>query len=64
MDLSDIEELGELQALKAELAELLAAEDVAPLPLPWTREAPLECSSGRTCGLRHSQRRPGVRVAN
>jgi uncharacterized protein DUF6325 len=29
MELSDIEELGELQALEAQLAELLAAEDVA-----------------------------------
>ena len=31
MELSDIEELGELAALEAELAELLAAEDVAHL---------------------------------
>jgi|SRR5580765_3607956 hypothetical protein len=31
MELSDIEELGELQALEAQLAELLAAEDVANL---------------------------------
>jgi hypothetical protein len=31
MELSDIESLGELQALEAELAELLAAEDVAHL---------------------------------
>ena len=31
MELSDIEELGELQALEAELAELLAADDVAHL---------------------------------
>ena len=30
-ELSDIEELGELQAVEAELAELLAAEDVAHL---------------------------------
>ena len=31
MELSDIEELGELQAIEAELAELLAEEDVAHL---------------------------------
>jgi hypothetical protein len=31
MELSDVEELGELQALEAELAELLAEEDVADL---------------------------------
>ena len=31
MELSDIEELGELEALESELAELLAAEDVANL---------------------------------
>jgi hypothetical protein len=31
MELSDIEELGELQAIEAELAELLAEEDVANL---------------------------------
>ena len=31
MELSDVEELGELEALEAELAELLAAEDVAHL---------------------------------
>ncbi len=31
MELSDIDELGELQRLEAELAELLAAEDVAHL---------------------------------
>src|SRR6188472_2847068 len=31
MELSDIEELGELQALEAELAELLAEEDVVNL---------------------------------
>jgi Family of unknown function (DUF6325) len=31
MELSDIDELGELEALESELAELLAAEDVAHL---------------------------------
>jgi hypothetical protein len=31
MELSDLDDLGELQALEAELAELLAAEDVANL---------------------------------
>src|SRR3954453_2535775 len=31
MELSDVPELGELQAIEAELAELLAAEDVADL---------------------------------
>ena len=31
LELSDIEELGELQALEAQLAELLAADDVAHL---------------------------------
>ena len=36
-------ELGELQALEAELAELLAADDVGTSPPPWTRAAPPAC---------------------
>jgi hypothetical protein len=64
MELADVGELGELQALEAQLAELLAEEDVEHLAAAWSREALPECSSGRTCGLRHSHRRRGVRVAN
>ena len=43
MELSDIEELGPLQAVEAGLAELLAAEESSTSPLPWSREAPQEC---------------------
>src|SRR5438034_2177633 len=39
MELSDIQELGELQVLETELAELLAADDVANLAAQWIRAA-------------------------
>ena len=39
MELSDIAELGDLQALEAQLAELLAEEDVAISLRRWTRTA-------------------------
>ena len=57
MELSDVAELGELEAIEAQLAELLAAEDIENPRLPWNREALPGCSSGRTCGPRHSRPR-------
>ena len=36
----------------------------AHTPSAWSREAPPECSSGRTSGLHRSHRRPGARVAS
>ena len=64
MELSDIEELGPLQAVEAQLAEFLAEEDVAHLAAAMDPEAPPGFSSGRTCGLRHSHRRCGIPAAN
>ena len=64
MELSDIEELGPLQAVEAELAELLAADDVEHLAAAMEPEVLPGCSSGRTSGLRHSHRRRAVRVVN
>ena len=43
MELSDVEELGELQALEAQLAELLAEEDVAHLAAAMDPGAPPAC---------------------
>jgi hypothetical protein len=65
MELSDVGELGELQALEKQLADLLAEDTTLSIsPLPCSREALPECSSGRTFGLHRSHRRPDVRVAN
>ena len=63
-ELPDIGELGEMQAIEAQLAELLAEDDSSTSPRRWSREAPPECSSGRTCGPRPSRRRRGARAAN
>ena len=63
-ELSDVDELGELQALEAELAELLAADDVAHLAAAMDPGRPPACSSGRTCGRRRSRRRPAARAAS
>ena len=62
--LSDVGELGELQALEAQLADLLGRRTSPTSLLRWIQEAPRACSSGRTSGRRHSHPRPGVRVAN
>src|SRR5450631_3865636 len=63
-ELSDVGELGALEAIEAQLAELLAQEDVEHLAAAMDPAAPPACSSGRTCGLRHSHQRRGVRVAS
>jgi hypothetical protein len=62
MELSDVPNLGELQALEAELAELLAAEDVDHLAAAMERVVPPGSSSGKTCGPHHSRQRHGVPV--
>jgi hypothetical protein len=64
MELSDVGELGELQAIEAQLAELLAADDVEHLAAAMEPGSTAGCSSGRTCGLRHSRQRRAVRVAS
>ena len=64
MELSDIEELGPLQAVEAQLAELLAADDVEHLAAAMDLAARPAYSSGRTCGPRRSRRLHGVRVAS
>ena len=61
-ELSDVDELGELQAIEAELAELLAETTSNISPPRWSPAARPECSSGRTCGPRPSRRRRGDRV--
>ena len=63
-ELSDVDELGELATIEAELAELLAADDVAQLAVamePGTRPA---CSSGKPVGPPRSQRRRGALAAS
>src|SRR6266536_3251611 len=50
MELSDVGELGELQALEKQLAELLAGTTLSISPLPWSREALPEFSSARPLG--------------
>ena len=64
MELSDIEELGPLQAVEAQLASLLAADDVEHLAAAMDLAARPAYSSGRTCGPRRSRRLHGVRVAS
>ena len=64
MELSDIEELGPLQAVEAQLAELLAADDVEHLAAAMDPAAPPGYSSGRTCGPRRSHQPHGVRAAS
>ena len=60
-ELSDVDELGELETIEAELAELLAADDVAQLAVAMNRGARPACSSGRTSGPRRSHQRRGAR---
>ena len=43
MELADLDDLGPLQVLEADLAELLAEDDVETLPPPWTRAASPAC---------------------
>ena len=66
-ELADVDQLGELQTIEAELADLLAADDVDHLAAPWSPAALPACSSSRTCGPRHSHQRRDARgqlVAN
>ena len=63
-ELSDVDELGELQAIEAELGQLLAADDVDHLAAAMEPGTPPGCSSGRTCGRRPSRQRRGVRAAS
>ena len=64
MELSDLGELGPLVQLEAELAELLAADDVAHLAARWNRAASPACSSTRTSGRRRSPRPPAAPAAS
>ena len=64
MELADVGELGELQAIEAQLAELLAADDVEHLAAAMEPGSTAGCSSGRTCGPRPSRQRRGARAAN
>ena len=64
MELADVGELGELQAIEASWPSCWPRTTSSTSPPPWSRGAPPGCSSGRTCGLRHSRRRRAVRVAN
>jgi hypothetical protein len=61
MELSDIEELGELQTVEAQLAELLAEEDVIHLAAAME---PGSVAGVLICGLLHSRPRSGTRVAS
>ena len=62
-ELSDVGELGDLQALETELAELLAADDIEHLAAAMDPGLPPVSSSGSR-GPRRSRQRHGVRVAN
>ena len=64
MELADVGELGEPKHSRPSWRSCWPRKTSSTSPRPWSREALPECSSGRTCGLRHSHRRRGVRVAN
>ena len=64
MELSDVGDLGELQMLEAQLAELLAEDDVVNLAAAMDPEARPACSSTRTSGPRRSRRQPGGRAVS
>ena len=63
-ELSDVAELGELEAIEAELAELLAAEDVDQLAAAMEPGSTAGCSSGRTCGPRPSRQPRATQAAS
>jgi hypothetical protein len=62
MELSDIPDLGPLQAIEAELAELLAEEDVEHLAAAMEPGSTAGVLVWETCGRRHSHRRRGAQV--
>ena len=63
-ELSDESELGELQAIEAELAELLAADDVDHLAAAMEPGTTAGVLIWENLGPRRSRQRRGVRVAN
>ena len=63
-ELSELGELGELQAVEAQRRSCWPRKTSSTSPPRWSREAPPACSSGRTCGQRHSHQRRDVPVAN
>ena len=65
MELSDVDELGELEAARGPAGGAAGCgRRRAPRGCHGAGKLLPECSSGRTCGLRHSHRRRGVRVAS
>jgi hypothetical protein len=64
MELSDFADLGPLQVVEAQLAELLAEDEGSILPPRWILAAPRVCWSTRTCGRRRSHRRCAIRVVS
>ena len=68
MELSDINELGELQASRPSSRTCWPRTTSSTSPLRWSRAAPPACSSGRICGPRPSQsaarRSGGQLIAN
>src|SRR4051812_33273579 len=64
MELADVGELGELQALEAELPSSWLRRTSSTSPRRWSPAAPPVCSFGRTCGPRASPRRRGARAAS
>ena len=64
MELSDVGDLGELRDMEAQLAELLAEEDIENLAAAMEPGSTAGCLSGRTFGLHHSHPRRGARVTS
>ena len=64
MELSDVPELGELEASRPSWRSCWPRRTSSISPPPWSRAVPPECSSGRTCGLRHSRLLRDARVAS
>ena len=63
IELSDVEELGELQAIKAQLAELLAEDDVVHLAAAMKPGSTAGVMIRENLGQPPSRRRQGVREA-
>ena len=65
MELSDVDELGETSKHSRRSSRSCWPRTTSSIsPPPWTRGAPLEFSSGRTCGLRRSPQRRGDPVVS
>ena len=60
-EIDDLDAVDELVALEGEIAEILAAEDVAHLAEAMETAPPPASSSGRTAGQPRSHRRPACR---